>query len=163
MNTSTAHLIYLIYTPTHANSNPFQPNLTPSNPSTLLHTTSYVNGQSMQTMLENMETSIATKFYSSVGGSGGSHAKEVDDQVTLLSFPYNPLSQFSTLPLNTTLPPNGTLPLSTRLSLSILDPPSHLYLFSQHLPLPLPTFPLLFLPSHLSSQYLPSLALALDP
>ena len=35
-------------------------------------------------MLENMETSVATKFYSSVGGSGGSHAKEVDDQVTHL-------------------------------------------------------------------------------
>ena len=35
-------------------------------------------------MLENMETSVATKFYSTVGGSGGSHAKQVDDQVTPL-------------------------------------------------------------------------------
>ena len=44
---------------------------------------SYVSGQTMQTMLENMETSIATKFYASVGGSGGGHAKSVDDQLRM--------------------------------------------------------------------------------
>ena len=131
------HLIcILVHIPIYPISH--QPNLSILHNKYFPYHISYVNGQTFQTMLENMETSVATKFYSSVGGSGGSHAKEVDDQVTHLPldlvyiYPLrNPFltppfyrSQHTLIcppPSSPPFPSSPSFPSLLLLSLSILD------------------------------------------